>query len=144
MLTKTGKELFLLGTGFEEDTLARLSAGTEKLFNHVSDMSMYQIVAEVVKSEHCFAQIKVGDKLIFNPFLNPQASTSPMCPEALLPILVRILGLWEMLAEWAESGKDALPEIIFRQIRCLDPGLEDGGVGCVVYRLGVENIPGAK
>jgi hypothetical protein len=44
----------------------------------------------------------------------------------------------EMKSEWAESGKDELPEIVFRTVRCLDPGFEDGGVGGVVYRIHME------
>jgi hypothetical protein len=36
-------------------------------------MMQVQTVAEVVKSERCFAQVKVGDKLVFDPFLNPES-----------------------------------------------------------------------
>ena len=48
--------------------------------------------------------------------------------------------IWEMSAEWAESGKEELPEIVFRNVRCMDPGIEDGGVGGVVYRIYTEKI----
>lgn len=58
-----------------------------------------------------------------------------MCPKALLPVLVEISALWEMIMEWAESGKEELPEIAFRNVRCLDPRLEDGGVGGVIYTI---------
>ena len=101
-------------------------------------MMTYQIVAEVVRSEACFAGVKAGDKLIFDPFLNPQKSTGVMCPRALLPVIVQIDALWEMMAEWEESGKEEPAEIVFRNVRCLDPGPEDGGVGAVVYRLRAE------
>jgi hypothetical protein len=94
-----------------------------------------QIVAEVVKSQACFAGVKVGDRLVFDPFLNPQKSTGSICPKALLPVLLEINALWETIMEWAESGKEELPEIVFRNVRCLDPGLEDGGVGGVVYTI---------
>ncbi|MCJ7716826.1 MAG: hypothetical protein MUO54_09945, partial [Anaerolineales bacterium] len=88
----------------------------------------------------CFAQVKVGDKLVFDPFLNPEKSTGVMCPKALLPIMSQIGALWEMAAEWAESGKEEPPEIVWRYIRCLDPGLEDGGLGGVVYNLRFEPV----
>lgn len=100
----------------------------------------YKIIAEVVKAERCFAQVKVGDKLVFDPFLNPEKSVGVMCPKGVLPVLMQIDSLWEMLAEWAESGKDGLPEIVYRNIRCMDPGLEDGGVGGVVYRIRMEKM----
>jgi hypothetical protein len=61
-----------------------------------------------------------------------------MCPKALLPVLLEINALWEMTAEWAKSGKKKLPEIVFRSVRCLDPGLQDGGIGGVVYRIHAE------
>jgi hypothetical protein len=93
-----------------------------------------------VKSGGCFAQVKVGDKLFFDPFLNPQRSTGVMCPKALLPVLLEINALWEMTAEWADSGKEKLPEIVFRNVRSLAPGLADGGIGGVVYRIHAEKI----
>ena len=99
-----------------------------------------RLVAEVFKSEHCFAQVKVGDKLVFDPFLNPEKSTGVMCPKALLPVLLEINALWEMMAELVASGKEEPPEIVFRNARCLDPGLEDGGVGGVVYRIHGEPV----
>ena len=94
----------------------------------------------VHKGSEVLRYLKVGDTLVFDPFLNPEKSTMAMCPEALLPILVRICGVWEMMAEWAESGEEELPQITFSRIRCLDPGLEDGGVGGVIFELRGEKI----
>jgi uncharacterized protein (TIGR03083 family) len=47
-----------------------------------------------------------------------------MCPKAPLAVLVQIGAKWEMSAEWANSGKEELPEIVWRHVRCLDPGFE--------------------
>ena len=140
MLTGEAAEMFKGATGLSDEAMAKLHPGLEKLFNNVAKTMPYQTVAEVVKSEACFAQVKVGDKLIFDPFLNPQKSTGMMCPKALLPVLLEINALWEMTAEWAESGKEELPEIVWRNVRCLDPGLEDGGVGGVVYHIHAEKM----
>ncbi len=125
-------------TGLNDQEIAKLHPSAEKLYRNVMKMMKYRTVAEVVKSEHCFAQVKVGDKLIFDPFLNPQKSTGVMCPKALLPVLAQIGAIWEMAAEWAEGGKETPPEIIWNSVRCLDPGLEDGGTGGVVYRIRLE------
>ncbi len=97
-----------------------------------------QTIAEVVKADHCCAQVKVGDKLVFDPLLNTAKSTGVLCVKALLPVLMEINAIWEMAGEWASSGKEEPPEIIFRNVRCLDPGLDNGGVGGVVYRLHFE------
>ena len=140
MLTGEIAEMLKGATGLSDEELTKVQPGEEKLFRNVPKMMQYQTIAEVVKSEHCFAQVKEGDKLIFDPFLNPEKSTGVMCPKAVLPVLVQVNALWEMAAEWAESGKDKLPEIVFRNIRCMDPGLEDGGVGGVVYRIQMEKM----
>lgn len=59
-------------------------------------------------------------------------------PQGFASVIVQINALWEMMAEWEESGKEEPAEIVFRNVRCLDPGREDGGVGAVVYRLRAE------
>jgi len=47
----------------------------------------------------------VGDKLVFDPWLNPENSTGTMCPEALLLIMIQIKAIWEMAPEWVDLGK---------------------------------------
>jgi hypothetical protein len=97
-------------------------------------------VAEVVRSENCFAQVKVGDNLVFDPFLNSEKSNGVICPRALLPVLVQIRAIWRTQVEWAESRKEELPEIVWRSVGCLDPGLEDCGTGGVVHRIRLERV----
>jgi hypothetical protein len=140
MLSKQSAELLKGVTGATDEELAKLHSGEEKLFNNIEKILKVQTVAEVVKSERCFAQVKVGDKLVFDPFLNPEKSTGVMCPKALLPVMAQIGAIWEMATEWAVSGKEELPEIVWRHVRCLDPGLEDGGLGGVVYNIRMEKI----
>ena len=139
MLTGPVADLVKGATGHNDEAIAKLHPGMEKPFRNVPKSLQFQTVAEVVKAGGGFAQVKVGDKLVFDPFLNPQKSSGVMCPKALLPVMVQVNVLWEMAAEWAESGKENPPEIAFRNVRCLDPGLDDGGVGGVVYRIRVEN-----
>lgn len=141
MLTGAAADLFKFSTGLDDKAIAKLHLGLEKLFNNIPKTVGYQLVAEVVKSEACFAAIEVGNKLVFDPFLNSEKSTGNMCPKALLPVLLEINALWEMNMEWAESGKEELPQIVWRNVRCLDPGLNDGGVGGVVYTIYAEKIP---
>lgn len=140
MLSKQAAELVKGVTGATDEQLAKLHSGEEKLFNNIEKLMKVQTVAEVVKSERCFAQVKMGDKLVFDPFLNPKKSTGVMCPRALLPVMSQIGAIWEMATEWAASGKEKQPEIVWRHVRCLDPGLEDGGLGGVVYRIRMEKI----
>jgi hypothetical protein len=138
MLTGPIAEMVKVTTGMTDEQVAQLHPGLEKLFNQVPKTLGFRTVAEVVKSERCFAQVKVGDRLVFDPFLNSQKSTGIMCPKALLPVLMQINAIWEMSAEWGESGKESLAEIVWRNVRCLDPGLENGGVGGVIYNIRFE------
>lgn len=140
MLTGDIAEMVKGLANLNDEELAKLQPGEEKLFRNVPKMMQYQTIAEVVKSERCFAQVKKGDKIVFDPYLNLEKSSGVMCPKAVLPVLVQINALWEMAAEWAESGKEDPPQIVFQNIRCMDPGLEDGGVGGVVYRIQMEKM----
>ncbi len=140
MFSTEAKDLLKGMTGITEEQISTLHSGEAKLFNNVMKTAHYQTVAEVIKSEHCFAQVKVGDKLVFDPFLNPAKSEGVMCPRALLPILAQIGAIWEMAIEWAGSGKEDPPEIVWRHIRCLDPGIENGGLGGVVYKITMEKM----
>ena len=140
MLTGEIAEMTKGATGLNDEEIAKFHPGMEKLFKNAPNILQYQTIAEVVKSEGCFAQVQVGDKLVFDPFLNPEKSEGVMCSRALLPVMVQMNSITEMVAEWAEAGKEDLPEIVFRNVRCLDPGLEDGGVGGVIYRIRVEKM----
>lgn len=138
MLKKEMADMFKGVAGLDDKAMARLHPGLQKLVNNIPKTTAFQLVAEVMKSGGCFAQVKVGDKLVFDPFLNTQKSTGTMCPKALLPVLLEINALWEMTTEWADSGKKKLPEIVFRSVRCLDPGPENEGIGGVIYRIHAE------
>jgi len=133
-------EIAKTATGLNDEAIAKFHPGMEKLFGNINRITQVQVIAEVMKSENCFADVRVGDKLVFDPNLNPEKSTGVMCPKALLPVLVQVAAIWEMEVEWADAGKEKLPEIVWRNVRCLDPGLEDGGVGGVVYRIRLENL----
>jgi hypothetical protein len=138
MLSKQSAELLKAITGATDEQLEKLHGGEEKLFNNIEKLLKFETVAQVIKSERCFAQVKVGDKLVFDPFLNPEKSKGVMCPKALLPVMNQIGAIWEMATEWAASGKEKPPEIVWRFIRCLDPGLDDGGLGGVVYKISLQ------
>ena len=140
MLTGETAELVKGATGLSDEEIANIGPGAEKLFKNVPKTLQFQTIAECTKSENCFAQVKVGDKLVFDPFLNPEKSTGVMCPRALLPMMVQINSIWELATEAADSGKEEPPEIVFRNVRCLDPGKDGGGVGGAVYQLRMEKI----
>jgi hypothetical protein len=99
MLTGGAADLFRLTTGLNVEAMAKLHPGSQKLYRNIPKTVGYQTVAEVVKSEACFAGIKVSDRLVFDPFLSRQKSTGNMCPKALLHVLLQINALWQTIME---------------------------------------------
>jgi len=143
--TKTALKQFV---GITDEDLAKLyppvESNLKKIFSNVPRAMQYKLVAEVTHSKYCFAGIKVGDKIVFNPFLDPKETTCPLCPRALLPVLVAVQQSWERTMELVDRGIDdvnALNDSAWAGLAgCLDPGLEYGGLGHVSFRLYAEKV----
>lgn len=138
------KALLKQALGMPDEDLAKVPRHIEKLFSIVPRMMQYKLVAEVTYSKYCFAGIKVGDKIVFSPWLNPQETTCPLCPMALTPVLVSVQQFWERTAELFSRGIDGLDDIndtAFAGITgCSDPGLEYGGLGHVNFKIYTEKV----
>ena len=130
--------------GITDEDLAKVQRNIEKIFSNASAAMQYKVVAEVTSSKYCFAGIKVGDKIVFSPFLNPQETTCPLCPRALLPVLVALQQFWERTFELFDRGIEGIDDLnntAFAGIAgCLDPGLEHGGLGHVSFKLYAEEV----
>lgn len=136
------KALMKQAVGITDEDLAKVPRLIEKIFSNAPRMMQYKTVAEVTYSKYCFAGIKVGDKIVFSPFLNTQETTCPLCPRALIPVLVALQQFWERTMELFDRGIEGLDELndaAFAGIAgCLDPGLEYGGLGHVQFKLYAE------
>ena len=124
MLGMTDEEIDKIGPD-----RAKLLAGAPELFN-------YKITAEVIASARCAAQIKVGDKFVFNAnVLNKDESTAPACIGALAPLMEPIHMIFDRLSEGLDPNG-----LWTRTVSCFDPGLERGGVGNVLFKLTAEKL----
>ena len=85
MLTGETAELVKMATGLDDEGLAKLHSGIEKLYNNIQKATQVETICEVIKSEHCFAGVKVGDKIVFDPFLNPEKIHRGHVPQSLVP-----------------------------------------------------------
>ena len=125
--------------GVTDEDMAKVPRNIEKIFANAAKTMGNKLIAEVTSSKYCFAQIKVGDKIVFDPFLNAKESTCPLCPRSLIPVLISVQQAWERTLELYSKNIDDLDEIndsIFAGIAgCLDPGLEGGGIGHVNFKL---------
>lgn len=130
------KALLKEAVGITDEDLAKVQRNIEKIFSNVGWGMQYKIVAEVISSRYCFAGVKVGDKFVFNPFLDPKQTTCPLCPRALLPVLIALHPIWERGVEGVDLNDSAFGGIA----GCLDPGLEAGGLGHVNFKLYAEEI----
>ena len=139
------KALLTQVLGVTDEDLAKLPPTVDKIVSNIlRAMGQFKLVAEVTSSKYCFAGIKIGDKIVFSPFLNPQETTCPLCPRALLPVLIALVEFHERTIELLDrgiEGIDDLNDAAFAGIAgCLDPGLEAGGLGHVNFKLYAEKI----
>jgi len=138
-MDEAAKALLTQVVGVTDEDLPKVTRRIEKIFANATRMMQYRIVAEVTYSKYCFAGIKVGDKIVFSPFLNKEETTAPLCPRALLPVLIALAEFWERSFELSDRGIEELDDYndaAFATFAgCLDAGLEYGGLGHVHFKL---------
>ena len=54
-------EMAKAATGLDDEAIAGFHPGMEKLFENIGRVTQVHAIAEVVKSENCFNDVKVGD-----------------------------------------------------------------------------------
>ncbi len=122
--------------GMTDAHLEKVSDNIAKILANFPNMSQYRIVAEVLNSQYCFAGVQPGQKLIFSavpPVLNAEESTCPICVRAVGPVTNIVNVLMDRLAQGVEPNKS-----IWQNVECLDPGIENGGLGKVVFKVYAE------
>ena len=132
---KEAREALKVAIGMTDEDLDKIAPGYAKLLSIVPEAAEYQIVAEVIYSKYCFAQLEVGDKLVFDMglILDTEESTAPPCIGALGMLMEPIHVMWDRFAQGVDPN-----DSIFRTRCCIDPGLERGGLGTVCFKLTME------
>ena len=95
------------------------------------ELMKYRIIAEVTESKYCSAKVKPGQKYVFQSIpamLLAEESDCPLCARAIAPVATALGKIWEKIIE----GTNPLEEEL---VGCLDPGVENGGLGHVVFRV---------
>jgi uncharacterized repeat protein (TIGR04076 family) len=117
-----------------DEDIAKVSPEQEQEYkNTLQNMNAYRLVAEVVKSKYCAAGLRVGQKLVFNGVqIDTEASDCPLCVGAIAP-LERSLAVF--LDRCARNRDITAP---VGGIACIDPGLEAGGLGTVLFEVRIE------
>ena len=123
--------------GMTEEDMAKVTSGMEReMKNLVAAQGKYQIVAEVVHTKYCFAGLQSGQKFVvdMDGKINPEKSTAPLCLGALGGLQEKS---WIMMDRISQDGDVTAPIAGFR---CVDPGLDLGGLGSVDFVVRIEKI----
>lgn len=121
--------------GMPEEDQARVTAGLEQgLLNALPKVGSYRLVAEVVSSKYCFQGLQVGQKYVVEngALLNQEESDAPVCLGAVLELVEKA---HVMMDRVFTNGDITAP---ISGYKCTDPGLDLGGLGCVEFKVTVE------
>jgi len=125
------RETLKAEVGITDEDLEKLSPQAQQGLTQLIKTRPFKVVAEVTDARYCMAQLKVGQKLVFDGAgLNFQESTAPPCIRALGPLMEAV----NAVTFGGLEGK--VPEnIVAAHAECLDPGLENGGMGKVKFKV---------
>jgi hypothetical protein len=116
-----------------DEDLEKMSPGAKKVYTNVVDKMKWKVIVEVTYSKYCIAGLKVGDKLVFNfPLLNTAESTAAPCLGIIFPANIYIRNLLDRVAEGVDPNESMFATFIHD---CMDPGLEQGGLGHVRFKI---------
>ena len=100
------------------------------------ELMKYKIIAEVTESKYCTAGLKKGQKYTFQALpamLLSEESDCPLCARAIAPIGNMIGEVWgKILKGTSTQGTEV--------VGCLDPGVDKGGLGHVVFKVYTQKI----
>ena len=103
-----------------------------KMVRDTPQFNTHRIIAEVIHSENCHAQHKVGDKLIMNG--NGQFLTE-LCPPKICVWAAAALGApVNVIFDRFVSQLDP-NDMLFNVVQCGDIGLECGGWGKILMKV---------
>lgn len=120
--------------GVTEEEVSRLGDRVKRILGRAPFLRQYQVVAEVTDAKYCNAELKAGQRMVFScfPFKLDTAQTDcPLCIRALGPVLEPATILRELVL----AGLDPARPDLTRGAACLDPGLEQGGLGHVRFKV---------
>jgi len=123
----------LKAIGMTDQDIARISPNAMKALAVAPTIMSKKIVAKCVKSKYCLQGIKEGDKVVFvGGGLNQQETTAPLCIRGIACLATPVTQIIDLIA----NARDT--ELALSRLACMDPGLDAGGLGTVVWEVSVE------
>lgn len=123
--------------GMTDEDIEKVTPEQEQEFkNSIANMAKYQLVAKVVKSTYCAAGLKVGQKIVIGgAAIDGEATDCPLCVGAIAP-LQRANAVY---MDRCGLNRDVAGPL--GGVACIDPGLDAGGLGTVVFDVRIEPKP---
>ena len=123
--------------GYTDDQVKQLKENQIRLINNISKLTNYRLVAEVVESENCGWNAKVGDKIVLSgpAWILPAECTNK--ENTCLFAVSELVPFSFMLYDRVCSGHNP-EDMIFKRVRCKDPGVEHCGWGQIVMEIRAE------
>jgi len=124
-----------LGYNDEEMKIFRENPKNEDILSKAPELLKKTIIAEVVDSQGCNSEQKIGDKFYFDGAGNLLTTLGPkrICVYALNAITIQVFTAGELFLAGVDPN-----EMRFKRAACFDVGLECGGWGRIVMELRVE------
>ena len=123
--------------GYTDEQIKQLKENQIRLINNISKLTKYKLVAEVVESENCGWNAKVGDKIVLSGpgWILPAECTNK--ENTCLFAVSELVPFFYMLYDRVCNGQEP-EDMIFKRIRCKDPGIEHCGLGQIVMEIRAE------
>ena len=118
-----------------EEDMAKVTPDMEREMKNIMDaLGKYRLIAEVASSKYCFAGLMPGQTFVvdLDGKINPEESTAPLCLGALGTLGEKS----RMMMDRISQGGDITAPIA--GFRCVDPGLDLGGLGSVEFKVRIE------
>ena len=125
--------------GYTDEQLENLTPTQRRIMNSAHKFSQYNMIAECIWARNCAYQPKAGDKYVFrsNGRLIPEESTFPgICLWAVARFLPFIHIVYDRLAQGLNPSPAG-----WDHVKCADTGIENGGVGEVLFKIYCEEVP---
>ena len=126
-----------MGYTDEEMEIFKSDPEKVKMVTETPEFVKARVIAEVIESQGCHAQHKVGDKFVMNAngYLLAEECPKKMCMFALGPVSRVLPAIYERLI--SKSDPDFKKSDI---VQCTDIGLDKGGWGKVLMKVYLEKI----
>ncbi len=124
-----------MGYSDEEMKIFRSDPAKVKMVTQTPEFVKCRVIAEVIESQGCHAQHKVGDRFVMTAGgqLITEECPKRMCMFALGPVSTVLPAIYDRLLTKSDPNHER-----YNIVQCTDVGLDKGGWGKVLMKVYVE------